>query len=178
MDPQSFQQAMPFSQSFSVVDPNFSQWQLTPSDVIELVEHSLRGEIWDSKTQSWESKGKQKMNEIGIQAVIGEVSDRVNKIVIMSNLQEQDVKDILLDLLWDLASEMFLNMKKWDMSFEDLDPIHNMVMVLSEAALKRCLMEGERKRLYEATKTTEQIIREQQHPKSGFLSIIPGMGGK
>jgi hypothetical protein len=170
----SISQAMPFASGFSTVDPNFSQWQLSPQDVIEYIEHSLRGEIWDSKEKVWKEKGRRKMNEIGIQAIVGEVNDRVNKIVIMSNLDEDMINGWLWDLGHDLAAEMFSRFYDWEIQYPDLEPIHNMVMILSEAALRRAWLEGERKRLYEQRREVETTVREGGSSQGGFFSFIPG----
>lgn len=175
---ESISQAMPFGTGFTTVDPNFSQWQLSPQDVIEYIEHSLRGEMWDSKDKKWVRKGKRRMNEQGIQAVVGEVNDRVNKIVIMSNFDENMINGWLWDLGHDLAAEMFLRYYDWEIDFADLEAIHNTVMILSEAALRRAWQEGERKRLYEQTRTIETISREAGKEGGGFLSFMPGFGRK
>lgn len=174
--PRSLSANIPFGMNQQAVDPNFSKWNLNSQDVVEILEHCLRGEVWDANKKEWAIRGKSKMNELGIQALIAEINGRVNKIVIMSNLDEKSVNNWLWDLSHDLASELFLRFSDWGIEYSNLDPIHDLIILLSEAALRRAVMDGERKKIYEGQRTQENIIRNIDN-KSGFFSWIPGMGG-
>lgn len=166
---------IPFGAGIQTVDPNFSQWQLNAQDVIEILEHCLKGDHWDGK--KWvERKGKPRLNDYGIQGIISEIQSRVNKIVIMSNLTERNVNDILWDLGDHLADELFLKKTEWGIDFSDLSPIHDMVMVITEATLKRAMQDGERRKIYEGVKTVEQKTVLEDKSKGGVFSWVPGIG--
>lgn len=184
--PVNISSALPFM-GRGGADPGFSRWQLDPRDVTELIEHSLRGEVWKTKPNGeggrWEvPKGvRPMMNELGIQEVVKKVNVVVNRIVIMSNLDETIVNSWLWDLGHVLAAELVAKSwpdNLWDLDFKDLDSIHDMIMILTEAALNRALLDGERKKLYEAQSITETRIEDGSQKSGGLLSWIPGLGGK
>lgn len=169
-------------------DPGFSKWQLDPRDVMELMEHALRGEIWktekDDKGGKWvRPKGVDPMmNELGIQAVLQKVTVIVNRVVIMSNLDEEAINSWLWDLGHVLAAELVAKSwpdNLWELDFKNLDTIHDMIMLLAEVSLKRAMYDGERKKLYEAQSITETRVEDStSRGGGGLLSWIPGMGGK
>ena len=43
----SIPQNLPYPRGYHTTSTGFSEWQLDPKDVLELVEHTLRGDIWD-----------------------------------------------------------------------------------------------------------------------------------
>lgn len=167
-------------------DPGFSKWQLDPRDIMELLEHALRGEIW--KPGKGDEGGiwyipegvTSMMNELGIQSILQKVTVMVNRVVIMSNLDEKAIDNWLWDLGHVLAAELVNKMfpeNLWDLDFKNLDSIHDFVMILTETSLKRALMDGERRKLYEAQSITETRIDDSASKRGGFLSWIPGLGG-
>lgn len=176
----AFMRNLPFAQNVPTVDPNFSQWQLNASDVIEIIEHCLRGEVWrkDEKgtVYSWVKAGDPKLNEQGIQAITSEINSRVNKVVIMSNLTERTVNDMLWDLADNLATELFLRKDDWGVDFADLNPIHDLVMTITEATIRRAMEDGERRKIYEGVKTVEQKIISEDKTRNSVFSFLPGIG--
>ena len=181
-DGAAFLRNLPFAQNVQTVDPSFSQWQLNASDVIEIIEHCLRGEIWRKEKGAtgyeWVKGGSPKLNELGIQAITSEINSRVNKVVIMSNLTERTVNDILWDLSDNLAAELFLRIKDWGIDFADLNAIHDLVMTITEATVRRAMEDGERRKIYEGVKTLEQKIIQEDKTRGNIFSFIPGIGGR
>lgn len=167
------------------VDPGFSKWQLDPRDVIELLEHALKGEVWtagDEETPGkWEkpTSVKPMLNETGIQVILQKVTATVNRVVIMSNLDNEAIDNWLWDIGHSLAAEMVSNLypvNNWDLEFKNLDALHDLVMLFLETALKRALLDGERKKLYEAQEIRETRIEDTTAKRGGAFSWIPGMG--
>lgn len=168
-------------------DPVFSQWQLDPKDVIDILEHTLRGERWglspDGKSGAWvKTVGvKALVNEVGIQAIIQDVTSSVNRVVIMSNLAETACNEIILDKSCSFAAMLvrkFWPNNEWGMSRKDFDPVYYIVMLLFEACINRARMDGERKKLYETQKMTEtHVIGQETQKRGGLLSMIPALGG-
>lgn len=185
--PVNLSAALPFMAGRGV-DPTFSQWQLSPTDVMLQIEHFLKGEIW-KPGQTEEDEGtwvkpdnvKPMLNDAGVQAILQKVASMVNRIVIMSNLDDKAVNSWLWDLGHELAAELVSRMwpeNDWKIDFRNLDVIHDMVMLMVEASLKRALLDGERKKLYEAQSIQETRIDDRSTGKGGgFLSWVPGMGG-
>lgn len=176
MDP--IQQNMPFAQSYQQVDPSFSQWQLNPQDVVDEIEHSLWGDEYDHKKNVWNRNDKNKqLSDEGIKTILRRVKRVVNKIVIMSNLPEDVVKNWLWDISHWLSAVLFLNYKRWNIRFSDLQDIHDTVMQPVEAAYRRAVEDGERKKIYEAQRVSE-IRTIDSTPKENRFSFIPGLGGR
>lgn len=188
-DPQAavnFLKSLPFIRGHAA-DPGFSQWSLDPRDVLEQMEHTLRGEVWssgaDGKGGAWfKAPGMTPlMNEAGIQYVLREMSATVNRVVIMSNLTEKNVNNILWDRGHDLAADMtrrFWDKNDWDMNRKDFDMVHAFIMLFYEAAIKRAQEDGERKKLYEAQRVNETHVIGGETERRGLLSLIPGLGGR
>lgn len=178
--------ALPFM-SGRGADPTFSRWQLDPRDVMELLEHALKGEVWipatDEEDGKWETpEGVTPMlNEAGVQAILQKISALVNRVIIMSNLDEIAINGWLWDLGHELAAELVSRMwpeNDWEIDFRNLDVIHDMVILLTEASLKRALLDGERKKLYEAQSIQETRIEDASSKRGGGLfGWIPGLGG-
>ena len=234
MLPSSFQSALPFPRGYQSTDKGFSEWQLDPKDVLELIEHALRGEFWDTELKQWitashqnteikpieqmdgsgkkiivqvkvpsgipsdkSRKVKPLLNEDGILDILRDISNRVNRVIIMSNWDEREMNDWLWDLDHNLSAKIFFNVLKWEIgdvytiTYKDngetvtyvnpdlirMQTLHDTVMFVTDAAIHRAFKEGERRRIYEATKTTEQIITERENQKKGFFSGIPILGG-
>lgn len=180
----NFAAALPHLRGYQT-DPSFSTWQLDPKDVLELIEHTLRGEVWksseDGRGGGWtKSDGIRPMlNEAGIQAILQKVTKVVNRVVIMSNLDEMSINNWLWDLGHDLAGELVVRIwpdNDWEIDEKDLDSIHDLIILLTEVALKRALHDGERRKLYETQKSTETHVVE-KGKEGGLFSIIPGLGG-
>lgn len=180
-----FLRALPFMKGYQH-DPDFSRWQLDPKDVLELIEHSLRGEVWRASGDSgtWETPDgvTPMMNERGIQFILKKVTTVVNRVVIMSNLDEVAMNELLEDTSFFLASNMvrrFWPTNDWEMDFKDFDEVYWMIMVLVESCLNRAKLDGERRKLYEASKMSETHVIDESQKKGGILaSLIPGLGGR
>jgi hypothetical protein len=191
-------QAMPFQRGYQSQAPGFSEWQLNPMDILELIEHMLRGHYWEPSpggghdnqqfgkwiTEKNEDKEKATkviplVNEKGIHAILTDIHGVVHRVVIMSNWNERQLQDWLQDLAYELNDAIFYNYDNWDVeTIPNYNMIHKSVMIPVEAAMRRALLEGERKRLYEAVKTVEQRTITDQQKTGSPLSWIPGLGGR
>lgn len=170
---------LPLSYNYGNVDPGFSQWNLNVSDVIEQIDHDLRGDVWDSDKKKWDRhKEHYKLTEDGLREILRKVNMVVNKVTITSNIPEDIVRTWLWDLSTWLSYQLFMNVKKWGVNFSDLWAIYEAVMLPVEAAMRRAVEDGERKKIYEGTRTSETRLITGEEKRGGLFSFIPGMGGK
>lgn len=186
-DVSEFVKALPFMKGYQH-DPDFSRWQLDPKDVLELIEHTLRGEVWkssdDGQSGAWTKVEGTKplMNEAGIQFVLKKVTSVVNRVVIMSNLSEEAMNEILEDTSFFLTSSMVMRYwpnNDWGMDFKDFNELYWMIMLMVESCLNRAKLDGERRKLYEAQKLQETHVIDQSKKEGGFFgSLIPALGGR
>ena len=81
---------------YSEDEANFSKWQLDPDGTLEAIVHNLRGEKQKVDTGEWYSpRGSVPlMNELGIQSVVSSIKFVINKDTALSNLTENDIKDM------------------------------------------------------------------------------------
>lgn len=169
-------------------DPTFSRWQLDPQDVLDYIEHTLRGERWSASTDG-QGGGWTKvagvaplMNETGIQAILRDLTGVVNRVVIMSNLTEEACNEILHDKACELAWVMmrrYWPSNDWGMLRKDFDSVYRLIMNFFEASINRARLDGERRKLYETQKQTEtHVIDNSERKRGGILSLIPGLGGR
>lgn len=134
------------------------RWQLDAKDIIEQLEHDLKGEVWvgtdDEGKDIYEKKGKQMINQEGVSAIISLVSPRISKVIIMSNLEAEDVREEMLAFSRALTDLLYTQREKYEIERAYLSPIKYTVQIVVLAAMKRALRGGERDFL----KTTERRI--------------------
>ena len=147
---------------------DLTRWQLSSEDILDKLEHSLRGEIWNEREQRYESKGQKLMNDEGIRSVLSIVESVVNKIAFLSNLEQDMIFMITRELGIDLIQLIHMKHNEYNIKAEHASLIVDKVTFLIYLGLQRAFMEGERKFL----RTTEQrkyLIQENpKKEKKGF----------
>jgi len=163
-----------------VGNANLIQWQLDGKDVLEEIEHKLKGEVWggtDSKgNEIYKPKGVRLMNDEGIGAVLTLISARLSKLVILSNLEDDDIRKMQLAFSKDLIGLFYVKYKDFAIAVPYLSSIVNFIEDLVYATLKRALKGGERDFL----KMTERLRIESgsDKPNKGIGGFMDNVFGK
>lgn len=150
--------------------------QLTnPDSELRKMEQTFRSIIVDKKGTIIQV-GDPLMNELGISSVIGQVQSIVNRVTILSNLNEKEVP-ILIDFLGDtIAKDLMVNRKAYEIeSPATRDKIFFSAITTSFVCMKRSFNQGERifwSKIQQEIKT----IVEGQQKKDNWLSNIVGWG--
>lgn len=155
--------------------PDLIQWQLDTSDVIIELEHNLKGEVWNPKKKVYEKRGEAVINEDGVKSIITDVAAKLNKNIILSNLNEADVYRIAEETRANIARKIFLRYEDFGIKKANFDTIVQLVDHQVFCALKRAYNEGERRFLGKTQSRVEKITTERN--KGGRGSWIPFFGG-
>ena len=146
---------------------DFSRWHLSPEEMIEELEHDLKGEAW--KNNKWCVIGKRLLNDEGIGEIISLVRGHVNKFVFLAKFQEDDIMDIMRHLDEALIDLISMKYKDFDIELCDFDVIRSIVVTICYASLTRGLGGWTMDSVGKVVKTRENIIPMDQQ-KKGLLS--------
>lgn len=115
--------------------------QLNPKPINEEIEYKLRGKRWNSLKQEWEDIAKipdnKKITEEGIGWIMTRVESVVNTNSIYSNLDDEDIRKIVIHLGDELTMGLSLNYKKFNMSLLDVNRIPHLCVDMAFISLKR-----------------------------------------
>jgi len=158
---------LPTSMFQSSEDPNLIQWQLQLDDILERIDHLLRGhEIKFSSdgTLKWaepKDKNKKLFNEYGVQEILRILSMYLNRNTILSNYDEETINWKVYDLGIEISDLIY--MKYEDMGLDTPEKIKLYMITVREiidtihSTYLRALNGGER----ESLKTARHIIQNQ-----------------
>jgi len=154
---------------------DFSKWRLDIDDLLEYLEHDLKGDKLD-KEGNWikDEDTNPDMNNQGVKAIISTIRVFCNKYTTLSNLTNDEIMAICRYLHIDLAEMLFFSYDVFDINEDILSMLVNKIMSFVFMSLKKAQGEGERISLSKQETTIRHI--EQEKPK-GF-SLNPFGRGK
>lgn len=144
------------------------KWQLSTFDLIEDLEHDLKGERFSKKKNDWIKTGTRFVNDAGVKAIMSILTARINKNTILSNLTEKEISRIMLDFSRDLIDLFFTRRVDFDIKKEDLDILLRKIVDFVYISLKRAFEEGERAFLKQTERRTE-VYKVGDEEKKGKL---------
>lgn len=144
------------------------RWQLSTSDLIEDLEHDLKGETFNRETNQWVIGKTRFVNDEGVKAIMSILTARINKNTILSNLNENEISRIMIDFSRDLIDLFFMRREEYDISKEHLDLLLRKIVDFVYISLKRAFEEGERQFLKHTERRTE-VYKVGDEEKKGKL---------
>lgn len=145
------------------------RFQMIVKDILEMVSNLLRRKVKIGKEVI--SAGKPILNEEGIATILLAIHARINKNTFMSNLDEDLIKKIVMEVGFHLNNILFLY---WDRSFNmDIGYYSEIlweIIDIVEIGLRRA-MGGEERRLSLSTVKTTQIVGDMRAEGSESQSI-------
>jgi len=100
-------------------DPNLIEYQLELDNILERIEHLLKGHIIkiDAEGNQFydepENNDLKLFNEYGVQFMMNIISSYLNRNTILSNYTEQRINKILYDLGYELSDQIFKSYEKF-----------------------------------------------------------------
>lgn len=154
-------------------DAGLTRWQLTPEDIITELENDLRGMTYNHKEEKFVKTGAiPSLNERGIREIISIVRSKINKITFLSNLDQEDIRQITLDVNLSLISLLFSKFDDFELKKENLEIILDQVIHLVYMGLMRAFNEGERKFLGKSEKRMEVFKTDSSQSQGKGLNLI------
>ena len=177
--PEEVPQGQPFGQveqDVFVGDGNkdFSRWHLSSDELIEELEHDLKGEVWANN--KWQKKGKKLLNDDGVREIVTLVRGHVNKFTFLAKLSDDDVMDIMLHLdeaLIDLLSHKW---REFKVELPDLDVIRQIVLTMIYAGMTRGPEGWTMDRVGSIMKTREVVMPQDRPQKRSLIAGFFGRG--
>lgn len=127
--PSRKQDVIKVEESAPIGTPDRALWiyQLNSADTIKTLEHNLRGEVYNDLKETWESKGKQLLNDEGIRMMITVVSSHLSKEKILSHIEEDQVRRMCLSMRLDVVYHIAMKWKEYEISKADFDIIVDLI---------------------------------------------------
>ncbi len=145
-------------------DPNLIEYQLDMDNILERIEHLLKGEklVIDKKGNAFYQKSEEEdrsFNEYGVQFLMNIMSFYLNRNTVLSNYSAERINEILFDLGNELTDQIFLNYEKMGMDTKDKRKRYSIIVLelihTVESAYNRALGGGERESLRTARMVTQ-----------------------
>lgn len=143
---------------------------LSSDDVIEQLEHQLRGEDFDYEKNMWlKAVGKPVLNERGVRIIISRVRWYVNRVPFLSNLEDPQIYEMMYNFSNNLTELIFNNGDEWELNWAYamqnnlVDEICDLVFI----GLRRAFAQGERKFLGSHTKILHRIDESPNQKQAG-----------
>ena len=148
-------------------DNNLIIWQLELDNILERIEHLLKGDIIKDDGEGNityeipEDKSLVILNNYGSQLIMNIISFYLNRNTILSNYDDKRIYEILFDLGNELADVVYINYEKMGMTSMEKKSRHE-ILILNilhtiESAYNRSLGGGERDSLRSARVVTQNL---------------------
>ena len=141
---------------------------LNNEDIFTIMEHDLRGEVYNSETSKWEQKGRQWMNDEGSKAIVSICRSYANRVVQLSNFNDKEIKKNCLSLNLKLIQYIKVKHKSFDIDKYDISIIIEKIMIICFSAMKSSLDEGMRETLFRGV-TERRVVMPAEQENTGFL---------
>lgn len=148
-------------------DPNLIEYQLELDNILERIEHLLKGDILttdkDGNVYYKQVKdSKQRVfNDYGVQFLMNIMSFYLNRNTILSNYTEERINQILYDFGYEITDQIFINSDQMGMDTKDKEKRYSIVIMellhTVESAYNRALGGGERESLRTARTVTQAV---------------------
>ena len=151
--------------------------QTSPERIAELLEHDLRGEVWNDNEKIWKRNRTPRMNDAGVDAVITSVKNLINQTATLSNLSEKQISDEVIFFAEMLSRDFILHGKSWGIKPQEENSLFVSIILLVRNNLTRALGKTiSDKELYQGTVQSRELvhIRDNQQQKKGFFSRFAG----
>jgi len=148
-----------------------NQQRLNTTDILEDIEHQLKGEIYNEEEDSWEEKGNKVIKtEEGIKSIMSFLYQFLNRNVILSELKEKKIDIIIYHLAEEVTWHLMENADTYtNNDTTNLDMIKGIVCNTAYFSMCRALNRGEAKSMAETTRQVEHFDDKNDSILPGFL---------
>jgi len=146
-------------------DPNLIEFQLELDNILERIEHLLKGDILSTDNdgnvvyKQMENKDDKVFNDYGVQFLMNIMSFYLNRNTILSNYTEIRINQILYDFGYEITDQIWMNCEKMGMDTKEKRKRYTIIVMelthTVESAYNRALGGGERESLRTARTVTQ-----------------------
>ena len=120
-------------------------------ELIERIEHMLKGQIYDEASNKFVEKYERLINDKGISKIMSIIRSRIHKHLHLTNFSEEDVKRIAYEVRMTIIDLLAINQEEFGINKSDLTLVEINVDHMVYTALKRAYQQGERRAIFGAT---------------------------
>jgi len=156
---------------------DFDKWRLDTETIADQLEYQLKGFVWKEATGDkggvW-VKGNfpAPVNEIGAAELANIIRDLNNRVTFLSELNDDEINKVCLDLNKSLVALIFMNWDLWEVRKESARWIVAKMMALVFIGLKRAKGRGEAELLAQVTSINRNIFEGGQQQRGGFFNLF------
>ena len=164
-------------------DGKTTRWKIDPEDVIDEIEHYLRGDNWDSLTGTWRKNKNDKLrlvNEEGISVITTHLRGVLNKNIILSNFDNEMILQIAKQNAHNVKDIIFTSYDKYEIKKENF----SMILQLIDGNVYGALLRAKGGFFVNHLSTTQRYIEQNtlsmnngEQKKKGILPNVFGWGG-
>lgn len=152
-------------------EPDFFRYRIEGSDILESLEHQLKGEVWITLPDGggkWDVKFKQELTDEGVSDVLNIVySFGLNKNVILGNLTHEEIYE-RCNVIWkELARYFFLRGQVIGVTPYNRSMLIKKIVFIIHSGLSRSEMGREASQISTASQKVEHTYVDNT-PKSGI----------
>jgi hypothetical protein len=159
-------------------DPELIKWQLSGADLVEEIKNRLLGKVWDEKEEKWKQQTEPELNTTGINFVVSNLIQIINKNTILSTLDEVMTFKIMLELDNTLSNNFAIYYKEFGIKVAKLSLVKDAVCNQCYFAMARAIGGGEKKFLSSTEHrqySFNQPMQGQMQKRRTFFGIpLPG----
>jgi hypothetical protein len=157
------------------------RWQLSGEQVLDEIEHNLKGEIWvvDAEGRgSFVTRYKALLNDNGVNAMMAGIRHVLNANIYLSDLEEEDIRNLTLSSTIDAIFKLRQMYKEWGVDVANLSTIVNIIEFQTYAALRRAYKGATMHFLITTQRVIEQRVdrpqmeRSQNIPSFSFFNLL------
>ena len=177
--PQQEQQSNSSYQIAPRVTPNpspptqdFFKYRIQSEDVLEEIEHKLKGEVFDFQKKEWVVKYGRWCNDDGVNIILAEIYDYANKNVYLGNLDRDQINFKCNKLKRQLARLLFNKYTIYEINKTKRSLLIKKVVDSVHSSLSRCEDGKEADQLSTSTQRHEISNFQQQEEKKSMLNPL------
>jgi hypothetical protein len=157
------------------VNANMLQLRLNTEELIMKIERFLRGSYIEYEENEegkiiskYIKSGEPKANDIGIQAILSFITAIINTQTVQGNFNRDEYKFYIYELHMDLIEMLLINMHRWRIEDDDVEPICDFILLLSIPFISRLIDNKER----DSYSSTMKHIESNSMQKNGALNFF------
>jgi len=158
-------------------EADFFRFRITSEDIIELVEHKLRGEEYDETAKKYVQKYTAWCNDEFINIALSTIQDYANKNTYLGNFSTDQINYKCNKIKKKLAKLLFRNYNRYGIAKEKRSLIIDKIMNCIHSSLSRSDGGKEAIQLSTATQRHE-VYHEEKEPAQRQPGILSGVLGR
>lgn len=151
---------------------DFFMFRITSDEILEYMEHKLRGEEFDEKTKGWVQKFKPWCSDEFINVVLSTIADYANRNTYLGNFDTDEINHKCNSIKKKIAKLLFKNYVKYKIEKAKRSLLVDKIINTIHSSLSRCEHGMEARQLSSATQRSEVYHEEKDSKGKSAVSDL------